>query len=90
MIDIQAVIVLDLSPSPKSGIFAETVARMPKGVDEDNAFLFTNITIAATYEPGGILQVAGQLTPRSYILHKSCKLTGDFTLAFFLPASGHD
>lgn len=91
MVDIQAVMVLDLSLSPKFGIFAEAVARMPNGVDEDNAFLSTELTIAATYDPAlGILQVAGQLTPKSYILHKSCKLTGGFTMAFFFPASGHD
>ncbi|KAL6805021.1 hypothetical protein GGI42DRAFT_367913 [Trichoderma sp. SZMC 28013] len=91
MLDIQAVMVLDLSPNPKFGIFAEAVARVPKGADEENAFLFTDLTIAATFDPSvGILKVAGALTPRSYILHKSCKLTGGFVLAYYFPASGHD
>ena len=64
---------------------------MPKGVEDEKAFLFTDLAIAATFDPGhGILQIAGQLTPRSYILHKSCRLTGSFVLAYYFAASGHD
>lgn len=91
MLDVQAVMVLDLSPNPKFGIFTEAVARVPKGADEDNAFLFTHLTIAVMFDPSvGILKVAGALTPRSYILRKSCKLTVRFVLAYYFPASRHD
>ena len=91
MLDVQAVVCIDLSPQPKIGIFAEAVAMLPKGVSEDKSFLFLDFGIAASIDPGaGVLSLQGELTPRSYVFSHRCKLTGGFALVYFLPASGHD
>ncbi|KAI1114238.1 hypothetical protein F5Y14DRAFT_415138 [Nemania sp. NC0429] len=91
MLDVQAVVCVDLSPNPKVGIFAEAIASLPKGVGEDKAYLYLDITFGATFDPGvGILSLTGELTPRSFLFSKDCKLSGGFALVYFLPASGHD
>ncbi|KAL7947492.1 hypothetical protein V8C42DRAFT_317934 [Trichoderma barbatum] len=91
MLEVQAVVCIDLSPKPKVGIFAEAVAILPKGVSEDKAFLLLDLGVSAVFDPSvGILSLRGELTPRSFILSKGCVLSGGFALVFFLPASGHE
>ncbi|KAI0546743.1 hypothetical protein F4679DRAFT_556856 [Xylaria curta] len=91
MLDVQAVLAIDLSTNPKIGIFAEAIAVVPKGAAQDSAFLFLDLGMAATVDTDhGLLTIAGQLTPYSYIFDRSCKLTGGFVLAYFFESSGHD
>ncbi|KAJ0166835.1 hypothetical protein CTA2_5664 [Colletotrichum tanaceti] len=91
LLEVQAVVCIDLSPNPQVGIFAEAIASLPKGSSPETSFLFLDIGIAAMFDPGtGILSLRGQLTPQSFILSRSCKLNGGFALVYFLPASGHD
>ncbi|KAI1204034.1 hypothetical protein F5X97DRAFT_282882 [Nemania serpens] len=91
MLDAQAVVCVDLSPNPKVGIFVEAIATLPKGSAEDKAFLYLDIAIGAIFDPGaGILSLRGELTPRSFLFSKACRLSGGFALVYFLPDSGHD
>ncbi|KAF2147997.1 hypothetical protein K461DRAFT_324960 [Myriangium duriaei CBS 260.36] len=95
VIEGQAILTLDLSDQPKFGLVADTTAVFPKQLNQggssnstEGAFLVLDLGMVAVVDPAqGIISVAGQLTPKSYILDPSCHLTGGFLFAYFLPES---
>ena len=90
VLDVQAVITIDISSEVRVGIFGEALAVQPLGAPEGSEFLVLDIGFAAVLDPSkGIFRVEGQLTPRSFILSSSCHLTGGFALASFFSGSGH-
>ena len=95
---------LTLSAEPKFAILAEATAVFPRDVKPGasavkpgasagkpkHAFVVLDIAIEAVVDPlRGTVLVAGELTPRSFVLSESCHLTGGFALAYFLPGSDH-
>ncbi|KAF2498801.1 hypothetical protein BU16DRAFT_579855 [Lophium mytilinum] len=90
-IEVQAVVAVELSSTPKLGIFGEAVAVMPKGAEPSKQLLVVDLGISITIDPSkGVFMAQGQLTPRSFLLHETCHITGGFALAFFSAGSGHD
>lgn len=100
VLDVVALFALQISADPKFGIIAQATAIFPKrlqlGISDENdpykgAFVVLDLGLVASVDPThGILSAAGQLTPRSFILSQSCKLTGGFALLFFLPGNEHE
>lgn len=97
LIDATAIIALDLSSEPRFGIVAQATAVFPKklksggGDPLEHAFLVLDLSITATVDPAhGLVTAGGELTPRSFILSRSCKLTGGFAMASFLPGNEHE
>ncbi|KAK3376171.1 hypothetical protein B0T24DRAFT_572789 [Lasiosphaeria ovina] len=99
-VDAQAVFALTLGAEPKFAVLATAMAvfpKVPKGVgggSPDNpfphAFLVVDIAVSCVIDPfHGTVIVTGELTPLSFVLHPSCRLTGSFAIAYFLPNSEH-
>ena len=58
--------------------------------DLEHALLVLDLDLVATVDLAhNVVMVAGQLTPQSFILSHSCRLTGGFALVFYLPGSPH-
>lgn len=75
LIDIQAVVSVNLGTSVNLSLVAEATASLPKGSTGDAVFLMVDFVLTATVDfTAGKLEVAGALTPASYILHPSCQL----------------
>jgi len=99
VLDINAIFCLELSAEPKFGIVASATAIFPRKLAIDSiatnpfehAFLVLDFGMVATVDPThGLVLAAGQLTPLSFILSRSCKLTGGFALATFLSGNEHE
>lgn len=89
-IDSQVLVALTMTDEPKFAVIGQATAVFPKGKPLDKAFLVLDISIASEIDPmHGTILVAGELTPRSFILDPSCRLTGAFALATFLAGSPH-
>ncbi|KAH6949436.1 hypothetical protein DER45DRAFT_544800 [Fusarium avenaceum] len=89
-VDAQVLIALTLADEPKFAILAQATAVFPKGKSQERAFLVLDIDIASEIDPlHGTILVAGELTPKSFILNPSCRLTGGFALKIFLEGSPH-
>ncbi|KAI8681739.1 hypothetical protein NCS55_00426800 [Fusarium keratoplasticum] len=90
-VDAQALVALTLADEPKFAVMAQATAVFPKGKSQDRAFLVLDIVISAEIDPHhGNLLVAGELTPRSFILNPSCRLTGGFACQVFLAGSPYE
>ncbi|KAL6413187.1 hypothetical protein AUP68_02688 [Ilyonectria robusta] len=95
MIDAQVLIALTLSEQPKFAVLAQATAIFPKSAPSQDAlnkaFLFLDIVLYAEVDPlHGTIFASGELTPRSFILNPSCRLTGGFAFQLFLPGSPHE
>ncbi|OJJ43500.1 hypothetical protein ASPZODRAFT_28178 [Penicilliopsis zonata CBS 506.65] len=89
-LNVQAVLAVDLPEHPRFGVFAQAVAALPKGSFEEKSFLFFDFVLGGTLDPEqGLLAVTGFLTPRSFLLDRSCRVTGGFALAVFTAPSPH-
>ncbi|MBL9129366.1 MAG: hypothetical protein JNL97_17070, partial [Verrucomicrobiales bacterium] len=56
---------------------------LPKGAPKESALAYAELALRVVVDPGqGVVSVEAQLTPNSYVLTRSCKLTGGF--AFFV------
>ncbi len=56
-------------------------ARRPKGVTARPPIAFAQLVLEAKYAPeDGVLKIAAQLTPDSFVLSEKCRLTGGFAL----------
>ncbi|KAM6535497.1 hypothetical protein FALCPG4_005055 [Fusarium falciforme] len=90
-VDAQALVALTLADEPKFAVMAQATAVFPKGKSRDRAFLVLDIVISAEIDPHhGNLLVAGELTPRSFILNPSCRLTGGFACQVFIAGSPYE
>lgn len=90
-VDAQALVALTLADEPKFAVMAQATAVFPKGKTRDRAFLVLDIVISAEIDPHhGSLLVAGELTPKSFILNPSCRLTGGFACQVFLSGSPYE
>ncbi|KAJ4030770.1 hypothetical protein NW761_013349 [Fusarium oxysporum] len=89
-IDSQILVALTMADEPKFAVIGQATAVFPKGKSLDKAFLVLDIVIASEIDPThGTILVAGELTPRSFILDPSCRLTGAFGFKVFLAGSPH-
>lgn len=95
-IDGQILVAMALSDEPKFSVLAQATAIFPKsaasgGDSLEHALLVLDIVMGADIDPvHGTIVCGGKLTPRSFILDKSCHLTGAFAMAFFLKGSPHE
>lgn len=81
MLDIQAVIVVEWDPAVKLGLYGIASATVPFSAGQSVKFAFVQLAIAATVDfAAGTMQIAGQLTPASFIIHPDCHLTGGFAM----------
>ncbi|KAF7563164.1 hypothetical protein G7046_g951 [Stylonectria norvegica] len=91
MLTIDALIVVEWDPSVKLGLFGIASAVIPfskTGVQ----FGFVELGISAIIDfDAGTMQLAGQLTPASFIIHPNCHLTGGFAMYSWFggPSSSH-
>lgn len=64
------------------GLLGTSSISVPTGAADPIAY--AEIALEAAFDPAeGLLEMAGQLTPDSYILSKSCQLTGGFAFNFW-------
>jgi hypothetical protein len=93
LLDVDAVVAVDLNPHVKLGIFALARAGFPvkaKNAKDDKRFLYVSLGIGAVVDfQMGTLTVEGQLTPDSFILSPSCHLTGGFGLFYWFGPNEH-
>ena len=96
-VDAQVVLALSLSEQPKFAVLAQASAVFPKSLpvtgDDplEHALLVIDIVMRAEVDFfHGTIICGGELTPRSFILSRSCQLTGGFALAFFIVGSPHE
>jgi len=84
VLDVDAVVVVTVTPSVKLGIFAVCQAGFPSEAKPDKRILFVRLAIGAEVDfNAGTMKLEGQLTPDSYILAPSCHLTGGFGLFYW-------
>ena len=89
-LDIDAVVTLDLGSDVIFGIFADCNATVP---DKNSSIVFARaeMGLEAIVDFGkGVVQIEGQMTPRSFVLDPNCHLTGGFALCYWFDPSGHD
>ncbi|KAH7122092.1 hypothetical protein B0J13DRAFT_680245 [Dactylonectria estremocensis] len=90
-VDAQVLIALTLADEPKFAVIAQATAVFPKGQSQDRAFLVLDTVISAEIDLlHSTILVAGELTPRSFILDPSCRLTGGFACQLFLTGSPYE
>ncbi|KAH7018960.1 hypothetical protein EDB80DRAFT_886738 [Ilyonectria destructans] len=92
-VDALVLIALTLSEEPKFMVLAQATAVFPKsaGKSQECAFLVLDIVLCAEIDPlHGTIFVAGELTPRSFILNPSCRLTGGFAFQLFFVGSPYE
>ncbi|KAF5980594.1 hypothetical protein FCOIX_4735 [Fusarium coicis] len=90
-IDSQVLVALTMADEPKFAVIGQATAVFPKGKSLDKAFLVLDIVIASEIDPfHGTILAAGELTPRSFILDPSCRLTGAFGFKAFLAGSANE
>ncbi|KAI9749957.1 MAG: hypothetical protein M4579_006668, partial [Chaenotheca gracillima] len=91
-LSIQAVVAVDLTVDVVFAVFADCVAKIPEAASNDaELFALVDMGLLAVVDYAkGIFHVEGQLTPRSFILDRSCHLTGGFAMCYWYEGSGHD
>lgn len=90
MIALDAVVVVQFGASIKLGIFGVALADIPSSVS-DFKFAHVELGIAVVVDFDiGVMKVEAQLSPKSFILHPSCKLTGGFALWYWFDAPHAD
>ncbi|GAE00080.1 hypothetical protein PVAR5_8815 [Paecilomyces variotii No. 5] len=93
VLSIQAVATLAFHPDITLGIFANCDAKVPLTASPDDEELFVLVEmglVSVLDHSKGIFHSEGQLTPRSFILDRSCHLSGGFALCYWFEDSGHD
>lgn len=76
MLAVDAVLVLQLNPGVQIGIYGVATMDVPS-LAADAKFAHVELGIACTLDIGaGVFRLDAQLSPRSFVLHKSCHLTG--------------
>ncbi|KAL1878932.1 hypothetical protein Plec18167_004227 [Paecilomyces lecythidis] len=93
VLSIQAVATLAFQPDITLGIFANCDAKVPltASPDDEELFVLVEMGVVCVLDPSkGIFHSEGQLTPRSFILDRSCHLSGGFALCYWFEGSGHD
>lgn len=90
MIALDAVVVVQFGNSIKLGIFGVALVDIPDSLS-DFKFAHVELGIAIVVDFDlGVMKVEAQLSPRSFILHPSCKLTGGFALYYWFDAPHAD
>lgn len=90
MIALDAVVVVQFGASIKLGIFGVALVDIPSSVS-DFKFAHVELGIAVVVDFDiGVMKVEAQLSPKSFILHPSCKLTGGFALWYWFDAPHAD
>jgi hypothetical protein len=85
IIDSFALLTLSFGPVVEIAVLGLSTLTIPP--DDPKPVAEVQIALEVSFSPTtGLLAVAGQLTPNSYVLSKSCRLTGGF--AFYLWFSG--
>ncbi|KAF5705179.1 transcriptional activator srcap [Fusarium mundagurra] len=80
MLDVDAVLVLQLNPDVQIGIYGVATMDVPS-LAADIKFAHVELGIACTLDVGaGAFRLDAQLSPRSFVLHESCHLTGGIAL----------
>ncbi|KAI1270212.1 hypothetical protein F5Y18DRAFT_367538 [Xylariaceae sp. FL1019] len=90
MLTIDAVVLLQLGTSVKLAVFAVAVADLPTAKSE---FKFAHVELGLGVIVDldyGVLKVEAQLSPRSFILHPDCHLTGGCALWYWFEAPHAD
>lgn len=78
MISLDAVVMVQFGGSPKLGLYGVAVADVPSIVSTDK-FAHVEMGIAVIVDLDyGVLKAEAQLSPRSYVLHPDCHLSGGF------------
>ncbi|MCJ1397775.1 hypothetical protein MMC11_000971 [Xylographa trunciseda] len=94
LLDVQAVVTIEMGDDFKLGIIGEAVATVPPGKSPDapDIFMLVDLDVMALLDLGkGILRLEAQLSPASFILDRNCHLVGGFALcAWFGQQSGHE
>ncbi|PLN77512.1 hypothetical protein BDW42DRAFT_196492 [Aspergillus taichungensis] len=92
MLSIDAVLVVQFGASVKVGVFAVAVADIPTTkAKEGPKFAHVELGLAATLDIDyGTFKLEAQLSPKSYILHPDCHLTGGFGLYYWFDAPHAD
>ena len=92
LLDVQAVLTVELGDDLKIGLIGEAVAALPKGdnVDPDHLFLVIDLEITASLDIGkGTLKIEAQISPASFILSHACHPVGGFALFAWFGTSEH-
>ncbi|KAK5988133.1 hypothetical protein PT974_12273 [Cladobotryum mycophilum] len=86
MLSVDAVVVVQLNPDIQLGIYGVAVCDVPTLVSSVK-FVHVELGIACTLDvAAGAFKLEAQLSPRSFILHNSCHLTGGMALfSWFAP-----
>jgi hypothetical protein len=80
MLSIDAVVVVELNPDIRLGIYGVAVFDAPSQKSPIK-FAHVELGIVCVLDiQAGVFKVEAQLSPNSYILHPSCHLTGGFAL----------
>lgn len=80
VLSVDAVVVVSMNPSIQLGIFGVAVADLPS-IQSKFKFAHAELGIACVFDPAaGTFRLDAQLSPRSYVLHESCHLTGGMAL----------
>ena len=91
MLDVDAVLAVDISSDVKIAIFADCQAAIPADVPDAERFAFVEMGLLMVLDYAkGALYCQGQLTPKSYIMDKNCHLTGGFAFCYWFEGSGHE
>ncbi|KAK3320289.1 hypothetical protein B0T19DRAFT_361934 [Cercophora scortea] len=80
MLTVDAVVVVQLDPDVQLGIFGVAVCSVPS-LHSPVKFAHAELGIACTLDiKSGVFKLEAQLSPRSFVLHPSCHLTGGMAL----------
>ena len=92
VINIKAVVVVDLTEDVIFAIFGDCTAAIPESATNNaERFALIDMGVLAVLDYAkGIFHTEGQLTPKSFILSQDCHLSGGFALAYWFAGSGHE
>ncbi|KAF3155393.1 hypothetical protein TWF751_003250 [Orbilia oligospora] len=80
MLSVDAVLVLQFNPSVKIGIYGVATCDIPSSKSSVK-FAYVELGISSCLDiEAGTFKVEAQLSPKSFVLHHSCHLTGGFAL----------
>ncbi|KAK6333228.1 hypothetical protein TWF718_011049 [Orbilia javanica] len=80
MLNVDAVLVLKFNPGVQMGIYGVATCDVPSSKSQVK-FAYVEMGISCTLDvEAGTFKVEAQLSPKSFVLHPSCHLTGGFAL----------
>ncbi|KAK6503379.1 hypothetical protein TWF481_008399 [Arthrobotrys musiformis] len=80
MLNVDAVLVLKFNPGVQMGIYGVATCDVPSSKSSVK-FAYVEMGISCTLDvEAGTFKVEAQLSPKSFVLHPSCHLTGGFAL----------